>query len=150
MKTMTTDLSTTELKELIPNPIEIVKALNEYIIGQDKAKKVLAVAMMQRSISRLASYGLISLNTKIEKSNVLLIGPTGSGKTALIKALTDIMEIPITIQDVTNITSAGYIGGKVEDLLINHVINCEEYVRSNYLKVTGSFNIEEDFPDGIS
>lgn len=120
-------LSPSELKKRLPNPVEIVKALDDYIIGQTQAKKMLAVMLLNRGMLGLQKWGISPKDVALEKANVLLIGPTGSGKTGLIRALMDIIKEPISLFDVTSITSAGYIGQKVEDILINHVQTYDAY-----------------------
>ncbi len=125
-------LSLEELKDTLPDPIWIVSELDKYIVGQEDAKRTLALMLLNRAILKLRRANLIHLEVPIKKSNVMLIGPTGTGKTALMKALSLISGIPISVNDVTSITSAGYIGSKVEDILANHINICEEYVSSNY------------------
>lgn len=99
-------------KNLQMKPFEIVNKLNEYIIGQEEAKKTLAVEVCNH-FKRINNIS----DTKIRKSNILMIGPTGSGKTALIERLAEILNIPIVIDDATSLTSAGYIGLNVENCL---------------------------------
>ena len=100
----------------IVTPSEIYKTLNEYVIGQEKAKKILSVAVYNH-------YKRLSLNlknTKIEisKSNVLLIGPTGTGKTLLAQTLARILDVPFTVADATSLTEAGYVGEDVENIIV--------------------------------
>lgn len=92
-------------------PVEIKKYLDEYVIGQDEAKKALAVALYNH-YKRTEIPG-----TTIEKSNILLMGPTGSGKTLLAKTLAKIMDVPFIIADATNYTETGYVGADVETIL---------------------------------
>lgn len=125
-------ISPRQLRLCLPNPKDIMIALDEYIVGQERAKKTLALMLLNRSMLELVRGGVLEIKTPIQKSNVLLIGPTGTGKTALIKALSKIIRREISIFDVTSITSAGYVGGNVEDILINHVETCEEQVRDQY------------------
>ncbi|HHM12788.1 MAG TPA: ATP-dependent Clp protease ATP-binding subunit ClpX [Planctomycetaceae bacterium] len=100
----------------IPTPREIVSKLDQYVIGQSTAKKVLAVAV-HNHYKRL-SLGWEGSDVEIEKSNILLIGPTGSGKTLLARTLARILNVPFAIGDATTLTEAGYVGEDVENLLL--------------------------------
>lgn len=134
-----------EIQDAIPDPVYIVKELDRIIIGQEEAKKSLALMLLNRAVIRLCKSGHLWMDATLQKANVLLIGPTGTGKTALMRALSHISDIPISINDITSVTSAGYIGGKVEDVLIKHVKACEEWTDSNwedfkeYEESTGGF-----------
>ncbi len=108
--------STKQLFTKIPSPREIVADLDEFVIGQYQAKKVLAVAV-HNHYKRL-SMGWESSGVDIEKSNILLIGPTGSGKTLLARTLARILNVPFAIGDATTLTEAGYVGEDVENLLL--------------------------------
>ncbi len=96
-------------------PKEIHKKLNEYVIGQDRAKKTLSVAVYNH-YKRIFKNDLEN-DTSIEKSNILLIGPTGSGKTLLAQTIARFLNVPIAISDATNLTEAGYVGEDVENIL---------------------------------
>jgi ATP-dependent Clp protease ATP-binding subunit ClpX len=108
--------STKQLFNKIPTPREIVSHLDQYVIGQDQCKKVLAVAV-HNHYKRLTA-GFEGSNIEIEKSNILLVGPTGSGKTLLARTLARILNVPFAIGDATTLTEAGYVGEDVENLLL--------------------------------
>ncbi len=110
----------------VPTPREIVKYLDQYIIGQERAKRTLAVAVsnhykrLRDDAARLEEFELDDTlaDTTIEKSNILLIGPTGSGKTLLARTLAKILQVPFAIGDATTLTEAGYVGEDVENLVL--------------------------------
>ena len=101
--------------EVLPYPLEIFNKLDEYVIGQEKAKKVLSVAVYNH-YKRLKKYNLKD-SVELQKSNVLLLGPTGSGKTLLAQTLAKILNVPFTIADATTLTEAGYVGEDVENII---------------------------------
>ena len=106
------------------SPKEIAQRLDEYVIGQDRAKRVLSVAVYNH-YKRVRSNAAAN-DVEIEKSNILLIGPTGSGKTLLAQTLARILDVPFTIVDATTLTEAGYVGEDVENILLR-LIQAAEY-----------------------
>lgn len=100
----------------IPTPREIVAHLDQYVIGQEQAKKVLAVAV--HSHYKRLMHGASEPDVEIDKSNILLLGPTGSGKTLLARTLARFLDVPFAIGDATTLTEAGYVGEDVENLLL--------------------------------
>ncbi|MEK6599721.1 MAG: ATP-dependent Clp protease ATP-binding subunit ClpX [Deltaproteobacteria bacterium] len=108
----------------IPKPAEIRKILDEHVVGQDKAKKILSVAVhnhYKRIESREKKFNMGGV--ELQKSNVLLLGPTGSGKTLLAQTLAKILNVPFTIADATTLTEAGYVGEDVENIILSLLQN---------------------------
>ena len=112
-----------EIEEL-PNPAQIKKILDEYVIGQEEAKKTLSVAVYNH-YKRINSEEETN-DVEIQKSNVLLLGPTGSGKTLLAQTLAKILKVPFCISDATTLTEAGYVGEDVENILLK-LIQAADY-----------------------
>ncbi len=122
----------------VPKPAEIMRELDQHVIGQQKAKKVLAVAVhnhYKRILQDGAAFdatvqqlGLLA-DIEIEKSNILLIGPTGSGKTLLARTLARILDVPFCIADATTITEAGYVGEDVENIVLRLLQNADYDVK---------------------
>jgi ATP-dependent Clp protease ATP-binding subunit ClpX len=115
-------------REKLPKPSEIKVVLDEYVIGQERAKKTLAVAVYNH-YKRLQTRGTGTIKSKddveIAKSNILLIGPTGSGKTLLAETLARLLNVPFTIADATTLTEAGYVGEDVENIIQKLLQKCD-------------------------
>jgi ATP-dependent Clp protease ATP-binding subunit ClpX len=112
-------------REKLPKPAEIKTVLDEYVIGQERAKKTLAVAVYNH-YKRLQTRGTKSRDdVEIAKSNILLIGPTGSGKTLLAETLARLLNVPFTIADATTLTEAGYVGEDVENIIQKLLQKCD-------------------------
>lgn len=114
--------TSSHLTRKIPTPVYVKERLDDYVIGQDMAKKVLAVAV-HNHYKRLISETIDDV--ELEKSNVLLVGPTGSGKTLLAKILAKILDVPFAIADATTFTEAGYVGEDVENVLLRLLRNAD-------------------------
>jgi ATP-dependent Clp protease ATP-binding subunit ClpX len=115
---ITEETSQTQTSEggYLLKPREVKDHLDEYVIGQDKAKKILSVAV-HNHYKRIGA-GSIADDVELQKSNIILIGPTGSGKTLLAQTLARILEVPFTIVDATTLTEAGYVGEDVENIIL--------------------------------
>jgi ATP-dependent Clp protease ATP-binding subunit ClpX len=101
----------------VPKPAEIKRVLDQYVIGQERAKKILAVAV-HNHYKRIDSQ-MVTGDVELQKSNILLLGPTGSGKTLLAQTLARFLQVPFTIADATSLTEAGYVGEDVENIILN-------------------------------
>jgi len=113
----------------VPTPVEIKEVLDQYVIGQERAKKTLSVAVYSH-YKRINSQTSRTGDVELEKSNMLLLGPTGVGKTLLAETLARILDVPFTIADATTLTEAGYVGEDVENILVR-------------LLQAGDFNVSE-------
>jgi ATP-dependent Clp protease ATP-binding subunit ClpX len=113
-----------EVLDVLPSPLEIFKQLDDYVIGQEKAKKTLSVAVYNH-YKRLRSNAKKD-EIELQKSNVLLLGPTGSGKTLLAQTLARVLNVPFTIADATTLTEAGYVGEDVENIILT-LIQAADY-----------------------
>ena len=118
------ELGDTELEDVnLLKPKEIKSFLDEYVIGQEEAKKVLAVAVYNHYKRILAQK---DFDVELQKSNILMVGPTGSGKTYLAQTLAKLLNVPFAIADATTLTEAGYVGEDVENILLK-LIQAADY-----------------------
>ena len=136
------DIITEEIQEAeevsdedrLPTPAEIKDNLDEYVIGQLRAKKVLAVAVYNH-YKRLRYKGKDKDSVELGKSNILLIGPTGSGKTLLAQTLARMLNVPFTMADATTLTEAGYVGEDVENIIQKLLQKCDYDVEKAQLGI---------------
>src|SRR5216110_1274636 len=112
----------------VPTPAEIKEVLDQYVIGQEKAKKTLAVAVYNH-YKRINSHSGRDNEVELDKSNILLIGPTGVGKTLLAQTLARILDVPFAIADATTLTEAGYVGEDVENIVLRLLQNSDYDVK---------------------
>lgn len=118
----------------IPKPAEIKTILDQYVIGQERAKRVLSVAVynhykrIQHQGEKKASSKEYKEGVELQKSNIMLIGPTGSGKTLLAQTLAKLLNVPFAMADATTLTEAGYVGEDVENIILNLLQNCDNNV----------------------
>ena len=110
----------------LPKPAEIKAVLDEYVIGQDRAKKILSVAV-HNHYKRIDSK-VTGDDVELQKTNILLLGPTGSGKTLLAQTLARILNVPFAIADATTLTEAGYVGEDVENIIVQLLQNADHDV----------------------
>jgi ATP-dependent Clp protease ATP-binding subunit ClpX len=110
--------------QAVPKPADIKNVLDEYVIGQERAKKILAVAV-HNHYKRIDAKPADDDDVELQKSNILLLGPTGSGKTLLAQTLARILNVPFAIADATNLTEAGYVGEDVENIIVNLLQNAD-------------------------
>jgi ATP-dependent Clp protease ATP-binding subunit ClpX len=108
----------------IPKPSEIKAILDDYVVGQDRAKKILAVAV-HNHYKRIEAKGATGEEVELQKSNILLLGPTGTGKTLLAQTLAKILNVPFAIADATTLTEAGYVGEDVENIIVQLLQNAD-------------------------
>ena len=122
-----------ESEKKLPIPVEIKSILDEYVIGQDQAKKILSVAVYNH-YKRLKDTSKKD-DVELGKSNILLLGPTGSGKTLLAQTLARLLDVPFTIADATTLTEAGYVGEDVENIIQKLLQNCDYDVEKAQLGI---------------
>jgi ATP-dependent Clp protease ATP-binding subunit ClpX len=126
---MATRKSTTINGVRIPIPQEIKKHLDQYVIGQEETKRILSVAVYNH-YKRLVHNTLgCSFGSNLEKSNIIITGPTGSGKTLLVRSIAEMLDVPYYIQDCTKITASGYVGSDVEDCIAGLLRACNYNVK---------------------
>ena len=121
---VSTELASKNTANELPTPKEIFALLDQYVIGQETAKRILSVAVYNH-YKRLRHQGKVNNDVELSKSNILLIGPTGSGKTLLAQTLARMLEVPFVMADATTLTEAGYVGEDVENIIQKLLQKCE-------------------------
>ena len=118
----------------IPTPRELYEELNQYVVGQDRAKKILSVAVYNhyKRVNAELEQGEDSDGVELQKSNILLVGPTGCGKTLLAQTLARLLDVPFSIADATALTEAGYVGEDVENILLRLIQSAGDVARAQH------------------
>ena len=117
------DTDAAEAPHELPKPVDIVKTLNDYVIGQDHAKRALAVAVYNHYKRIYAKE--TKTDAELGKSNIVMLGPTGCGKTLLAETLAKVLDVPFAVADATALTEAGYVGEDVENILLKLLQACD-------------------------
>ncbi|MFA6845420.1 MAG: ATP-dependent Clp protease ATP-binding subunit ClpX [Sphaerochaetaceae bacterium] len=120
--------ATTDLPDKIPTPQELKEFMDQYVIGQDSAKRILSVAVYNHYKRVKFEKQMNAEDVELEKSNILMIGPTGTGKTLLARTLARKLQVPFAIADATTLTEAGYVGEDVENILLKLIQNANDNV----------------------
>ncbi len=136
-------LSSQDLKDVLIDPRHLVKALDRYIVGQEATKKALALMWLRKGLIGLQQGERLPQRPLFDKSNVLLVGDTGCGKTSIMRALQKVTGCAIGIEDLTGMTSSGYVGRDVNEILERYVEYCSEHIYEN-------INMDEIFEEDDS
>ena len=127
-----------QTQKTILTPDQLKAELDRHVIGQDEAKKTLAVAVYNH-YKRISHLDDPKCKVRLDKSNVILLGPTGCGKTLLVKTIAEALDVPCYIQDCTKITASGYVGSDVEDCLVGLLRACNYNVFTEHMRSSWPF-----------